>query len=296
MPTEVIQYARRVLGSVRKVRLSDEPMIDIRDRLALLTVVTGLRTIAAFGFAEKENGERMAALRGILTSQGLHCLITEQVRHRSNERYKDAIGDLVEVFDRVDAESYSRGSGKLLWVFRNAEQEEQVKKAVGRQVEVGALLGYPACCVEHHETVGTNCQRAFATAVIAAVGKDPSAVERALREDLKVAISGDPTDNENMRRTDELYPFILHVSCDACLSSDSSLSAKLNREYDALARQYDRTFHGLFREIVETGVRIGQLIGEAEKQGFRPTELKEPLRTELHRLFRRRDQLYARLF
>jgi hypothetical protein len=69
IPPEVIQYARRVLGSVRKVRFSDEPMIDIQDRLALLTVVSELRTIAAFGFAEKENGGRIETLRSILTAR-----------------------------------------------------------------------------------------------------------------------------------------------------------------------------------------------------------------------------------
>ena len=98
----------------------------------------------------------METLRGILTAQGLRCLITNQIRHRSNAPNKDVIGDLFEVFDRVDDESDARHSGRLLWVFRNPEQEEQIRKAVDRQVEVGMLLGYPACCVEQHETVGSN--------------------------------------------------------------------------------------------------------------------------------------------
>jgi hypothetical protein len=294
--TEVIQYARRVLGSVRKVRFSNEPMIDIQDRLALLTVVSGLRTIAAFGFAEKENGGRLETLRGILTSQGLNCLVTKQIRHRTNEHLTPGIGDLVKVFDRVDTESYSRDSGRLLWVSRNSEHEEQIKKAVDRQVEVGVLLGYPACCVEHHQTVGSNFERAFAAAIIAAVGKESSAVERALLEDLKVEIPGDPTDNENMRRTDDLYPFVFHVSCNACLSSDSSPTASLNREYDALARQYERAFHALFREMAKTGVQIGQLISEAEKKNLRPNELTEPFRSQLRDLFDLRDRIYARFF
>jgi hypothetical protein len=294
--TETIQYARRVLGSVRGIRLSDEPTIDIADRLALLTVVSGVRPVGAFGFAEKENGERLEMLREALVGQRLNCVTTRQIPHRDRRVLKDAIGDLAEVWERIDAESGARHTGRLLWVFQKPEMEEQINKALERKLEVGLLLGYPACCVEAHEATQTTFERAFATAIVAAVGTDPSAVERALREDRTVQIEGDPTDSENMHRTDALYPFVFHVACNSCLSSGDSPSAKLNREYDALAQQYDRVFHGLFLEMAKTGVKIHQLISEAEKQKLGPNDLSEPLSTQLQDLFDRRDQLYARFF
>ena len=77
VPTEMIQNARRVLGSVRAIRLSEEPTIDVLDRLGLLTVVSGLRNAAAFGFAESNNGAAIEILSGILSSQGLCCLVID---------------------------------------------------------------------------------------------------------------------------------------------------------------------------------------------------------------------------
>jgi hypothetical protein len=293
--TETIQYARRVLGSVRRIPFSDEPMIEVADHLALLTVVSGVRPIGAFGFAEKGNGERLEMLREILVGQRLNCVITKQIPHRDRRVLRDAIGDLAEVWERIDAESDARHTGRLLWVYQKPEMEEQIKKALDRQLEVGLLLGYPPCCVEAHEATQARFERAFAAAIVAAVGTDPGAVERALREDHKVQIEGDPTDSENMRRTDALYPFVFHVACNSCLSSDDSPSAKLNREYGALARQYDQAFHHWFQEMAKIGVEIGQVILEAEKQNLRPDELKEPLRSQLRELFDRRDRIYVHI-
>jgi hypothetical protein len=296
VPIEVVQYARRVLGSVRRIRLSESPSIDILDRLGLLTLASGLRNLAAFGFAETNNRGSVEELGGVLSAQGLHCLITSPIRPRSNEFLRDTIGDLFKIFDYIDAESYSRRSEKLLWVFRDSQQEEQVTNAVERTIEVGTLLGYPACCVERHELILINHGRAFASAIVAAVGEDPSAVERALREDLKVEIPDDSLDHENMRRSDELVPFVFHVACDACLSSDKSPSAEQNRDYEKLAQQYDRAFHHWFRQLRKTDVQIEHVIEEAETQGFRPAELEGPLKTRLEGLLAERGRIHSQFF
>ena len=159
------------------------------------------------------------------------------------------------------------------------------------------MLGYPTCCVKRHELVQGDYRRAFATAIVAAVGKDPRAVECALREDLKVEIAGeDPEDRENMVRTDELFPFVFHAACDTCLSSDQSPTAELNRNYEQLAQQYDRTFHHGFRQMRGINAQIEKLINEAESQGFGPGELKGQLRALLNSLFADRDRIYSRFF
>ncbi len=292
---EIIQRARLVLGSVRQVRLSEEEAIEIQDRLALLTVVTGLRPLAAFGFADKNNGGRLESVKRILSEQGLRGLITSQIRPRSYEPLRNEIGDLVEIFDAVDADSYARDSGRLLWVYHDPQQEEQIGKAVNRGIQSGTLLSYPPCCVEHHEAVDAHFQQAFASAIVAAVGRDPATVERALREDVKVEIAGDPTDRHDMVNTDRLYPFVFHAACRHCLASDKSQTAELNNSYEVLARQYDRAFHHWFKEMIKTEVQIEKMIGEAESQKLTPQELKEPSRSQLRELFNRRDKIYSRL-
>ncbi len=293
--TEAIQEARRILGSVRKLRLSDEPRMDIVDRLGLLTLAAGLRDVAAFGFAERNNEAKLAAVQKVLTAQGLRCLMTPQVRHVSKERLRDAIGDLFRVFDRLDAESYSQHTGKLLWAFREARQEEQIRSAVEGRIDSGLVLGYPRCCVEFHDLGQARFDRAFATATIDAVGTDPTAVERALREDLEVELEGDPGDMRNIGRSEERFPFVQHIACDECLSSEDSPTAVLNRAYSELARQFDQRFHRLSGEMVNVEVRIDRLLEEAEKKGNRPGKLAEPFRTQLESLFEERDRLYSRI-
>jgi len=296
IPTEVMAYARRVLGSVRRVRLSDVPAFDILDRVGLLTVVAGLRNVSAFGFVDRNNESRLTTLQKILTDQGLCCLITTPIERASNEPLTDEIGELFKVFDRVDAESQTPSSEKLLWVFRELGQEERIRQAVKREVSVGKILGYPTCCVEHHELVLARAKRVYSMAIVAAVGSDASAVERAYRDGLKVQLSEDPTDNEHMLRTDERFPFVMHTACDACLSSDDSPTARLDVDYGGLARQFDRRFHQLFLEMAKVRVRMDRLMAEAESKGLQPAHLGEPLRTQLAVLQHEEARIYSRFF
>lgn len=293
---QIIQRARRVLGSVRTVRLSEEEAINIQDRLALLTVVAGLRLLAAFGFGDKNNGDRLDAVKHTLSEYGLRGLITPQIQPRSHEPLRNEIGDLVEAFNAVDSDSYAQNSGRLLWVYYDARQEEQIEKAVNREFPSGALLGYPPCCVEHHESVDARLQQEFDCAIVTTVGREPAAVERALRENLQVEIDGDPTNNLNLVDTDSLYPFVFHVACRPCLASGKSQTAELNSSYEALARQYDRSFHHWFEEMMQAQVQIERLIGKLESQKLAPDRLREPHRSQLQELFSRRDKIYSRFF
>jgi hypothetical protein len=204
---------------------------------------------------------------------GLRCPITEQIRHSSHIADRDEIGDLVTALDRVDAESRSRDTGRLLWVFRERLLEEQIVDVVERRVSAGRLLEYPGCCVEHHEVVQRQFDRAFAQAIVTAVGLDPVAVERALKEDLQVELPENLGDRRNMDRSDQQFPFALNIACDACLASDDSPTAGLHRACRDLTQQVDRRFSDLFEAISRVRVQINALAREAETNGMRP-ELK----------------------
>lgn len=52
--------------ALRHVRIEDTPFEDVNGRLALLTVPTGLRQVAAVGFAEVRNEGHLRTLRDIL--------------------------------------------------------------------------------------------------------------------------------------------------------------------------------------------------------------------------------------
>ena len=297
MPSiEELQRARRVLGSVWHVRFDDIKYIDVTERFGLVTVAAGVRDVAVCGFATKNNVAQLGQLKEILDRHGLLSHMTRQVSPLPHERSEGVIGELAEVFDRVDTESYSRGTGRLLWVFSDPNRRDDIDRAVAREIQVGLLLGYPPCCVKREAILQNSRQRAFAAAIISAVGRDANAVERALREDLEVAIPADSAIDPNMLNTREHFPFVFHTACDGCLSSDQSRSVELNRSYEALATEVDRGFHRLFLDIAKLEVAEGRIFAEADKQGLRSGELEQHSNQRLQEIFRERDRLYARLF
>jgi hypothetical protein len=109
---------------------------------------------------------------------------------------------------------------------------------------IGALLDYPACCVDADELDKTELRRAFETAIVQCAGGDPDLVRRAIREDWKVELP--PAVDEQLRgehigRSIAAFPFVFHVACTACLAdSEDSPSARLNRFYRSFTTELSR--------------------------------------------------------
>jgi hypothetical protein len=109
----------------------------------LLTVVAGLRGVAAFGFGDRDNAQQLTALGKIIDGQALHSLVTPFFRDAAiNESLKDVIGDLVEVFKRVDVDSGAKNPGWLLWVCRDVAKFDEIRAVVEGHSDVGVLLAY----------------------------------------------------------------------------------------------------------------------------------------------------------
>jgi hypothetical protein len=119
------------------------------------------------------------------------------------------------------------------------------------------------------------------------------AVERALREDLEVEIpaSNDP----NIPNTQERFPFVFHIACDACIASDQSSTAEKNREYEPAALQFDRAFHRVFLQLARVEAEIHGIIDDAEERGLASGELDEVTNERLQKLFRDRDRIHRRI-
>jgi hypothetical protein len=293
---EELQRARRVIGSVRHLLFDDMKYVDVTDRFGLLTVAAGARDVAAFGFASRNNAAQMSRLKETLDRHSFQSLITDQVVPISFKYSADVAGDLVEVFDRVLAESHSRDTGRLLWVFRDTNRVDEIEKAVAGECPTGILLGYPPCCVQRESIFHLRNQHAFAAAIIGAVGKEANAVERALLDNLQVEILAESADDPNILNTRERFPFVFHTACEECLSSDQSRTAELNSSYGELAMKVDRALRRLFLEIAKLEVAAGRIFEEAEKNGLRPQELDQRANQRLREIARESDRLYARIF
>lgn len=290
-----IQETKALYDAVKHARFCDISLIDLQDRLALLTVPAGLRQVAAFGFGETNNEGRLRTVRDILVNHGLLTLLTRELRLPAAKVWEEIPTEIAEVFNRVDEDADRKRSGKLLWVLTDTQEREMIRASVRGEAEIGILLQYPTCCVQKQRERHRDCKEAFVTAIVEAVGKDPKAIERALREDKEVEIPACAVDTEDVARTSRRFPFIFHVACESCLVSDSSPSAEQNRIYERLAQQLDPEFHKAILKIAAIESDIFAVIHDAEQKDLKPGELDPASNQRLQSLFQAIDEIHDRL-
>jgi hypothetical protein len=294
-PLEKIQKTRRLLGAVRTIRFSDEVHIDLCDRFALLTVEMGLRDVAAFGFCEHKDEEFQARTKGIIEREGLQALITPPIPLKKAEASADLLVELSEVFDRVNAELDEPKTDKLLWVYLDPGARAEIEKAVsGAGVMSGLLLGYPKCCTESERVAQARTALDFREAIIAAVGKEPTAIEHALRTNLSVARPINPWD-QNVIATRRSYPFVFHVACDQCLSTPQSPTGTLNTAYASLAQKIDRALHQALIDMAKMEVALAAVVDEAEARGIEPAGPAQEINDRIQSLLRDGKRIFARI-
>jgi hypothetical protein len=229
------------LETIEGGRFWSNPYEDSRDRLSLLTVLADLRPVAALGFGDEKIS--LPKLKDILVNHGLKAVTTDGIFVPTSELVGDIPSEIAKVNDNLHQKSPRSDENKILWVFSNAEVRGKIKEVLDGTLNAGILLCYPECCVRNERQNQARVLRAFLTAIIAAVGEDPRAVERALRQNLKVNIPDDVMDCSSVPRTIQRFPFIFHIACNECLASDTSASAALNQSYEALAYNTDPALH-----------------------------------------------------
>jgi hypothetical protein len=95
------------------------------ERLAIVTVAAGLRTVAGVGFYDHKDVRAQSTLKQLLEGDGLYALVTAP--------------------DSGSLES-------LLWLFSDPSKVDEIRKVASVE-EAGLLLGYPACCVKRQHSL-----------------------------------------------------------------------------------------------------------------------------------------------
>src|SRR5262249_53695075 len=70
-----LDRARRLHGELRGVRLSNMPLVDLRDRVSVLTVAAGLRPVGVL----EGSGVQLELAREVLINHGLFTIKTRGV-------------------------------------------------------------------------------------------------------------------------------------------------------------------------------------------------------------------------
>jgi hypothetical protein len=126
-----------------------------------------------------------------------------------------------------------------------------------------------------------------------AVGKDAEAVERALREDLKVPLSAEILRDSELAKSKKRFPFVQHIACDSCLTSEGSPSGQLNRAYEELALGISPIFHRVVRELSAIESKFFAIADTIESHGVTPDTLETETREQIRHLCHERDRIYA---
>jgi len=236
------EKARLLYQATRHLQFCDIPSIDLKDRLSLATVAAGLRPV---GVLEAE-GLELEHVREEVINHGLLTCISKAVWSRIEWPGNHP---LLRYFLLMDESRKPANTRRVLWVCANPEDRKKLKSSPLIKHEAGLLLGYPACCVQFQIEVDVKANAEFLTALIAKVGNDEQSVAQALKDDVGVEVSDDVFAVENVPKTDERFPFVIHTACDSCLCSAECQSAQINASYEKLALDLDPQFHTGFLQI-----------------------------------------------
>jgi hypothetical protein len=246
----VLDLARvtRIYQATRSLAFADIPAVDIKDRLSVLTVGSGLRTIGVL----ETWGQRLPQIRDRMINHGMATSVSTCV-WSSIER---PVGTPHRAVLRALDERRVAGKPKhVLWLYAGPQEREQYRQTSFTQQQAGQLLGYPPCCVAFESRVMEQLPQAQLEALIAETGGDDARLMDHLGRVGKLAAPKIALP-DNALRTEQRLPFALHVACDACLDDSDSASAVLNAEYGELARRVDARFHALSLAVQETYCQI----------------------------------------
>jgi hypothetical protein len=285
-----IEAASRIYRLVRHLRFEPEPWTALKCLLALLAVVARAKPSAAFGFLSDNNEGDLRALRDTLVGIGLPTVITRPIYKSASRHLGGFPPKVVRAFQKSDSESYERRHDYLLWVGADPKMRSEIKAAVYDPLRVGAVLGYPDCCVLDENSRNERMNRAFATALVEKVGDDEARVLEALRRNLKVDIEFDPGDN--LVRTDEEFPFVFHIACDTCLRESAAPSAHLNQEFEHLANTVDVSLQQTLIAMSKIAVEIGRIAHDSDARGLSPDTVDRPTVLNLEYLATRAEETY----
>jgi hypothetical protein len=226
-PVRPLTYKqRRLYGRTDGILLDEIPQEDAHERVGLLTVIADMRPVALFLGVEEPDRLQIERLFGHsevkpIIAPGPATAYTWESHNRS---------EITSLFRKRD-------DTPSLWLCHSSEHARVISDGMD-QVAAGVLLRYPRCCIDAQQREKARFESAVIAGYIRAFGEDTERIGRALLEDRKVEI--DWEDDYHVPCTTARFPFVQHIACGACLSSESSPTDILNSEYRQLVEDVDR--------------------------------------------------------
>lgn len=249
---QALERAKSVYGATKKLQLADIPPLDITDRISLLTVAAGLRPVGVL----EADGLAITQIRDVLISHGFSTSLANSVW--SERRIDPTDPDAVLLSILYSNKKAPSSSKKVLWIYENTTTRTTYKNVALNMDDAGLLLSYPDCCVRNQLKSNQKLHLAFLAALVRKFGNDTQAIANAIKEDVGVDVPEMEENFSDVSRTSALFPFVIHIACEACLQSDSSPTAALNSTYSSLIFHIDPAMH---RTVLEMSSLLNKMTG-----------------------------------
>jgi hypothetical protein len=245
-----VDKASRVYRATHSLAFADIPVVDMKDRLSVITVAAGLRRVGVL----ETWGQRLPQIRERMISTGLATSVATCVWSSIERPVDTPHWEVLQALDEL------RVAGKpkhVMWFYPNPKEREQQRRRNFTQQQAGVLLQYPPCCIAFESAVMSRLPEAQLQSLVGEIGADNAKLMGRLRRNAKLDSPKIPLPDNGLR-TEQRLPFALHVACDACLSDSESPSAVVNAQYSELVRNLDAALHALFLAIQQTYCQITQ--------------------------------------
>jgi hypothetical protein len=236
-----INKAKRIFEATRQIKFANIPAIDMKDRLSVLTVASGLRKVGVL----ETWGQRLPRTRELMIDYGLFTSVAtcvwSTIERPDTTPYHN-------VLHALDEKRVADKPQHVLWLYAEGQHRAQYRQLKFTQQQAGTLLQYPACCIAFESSFMKQWPQAQLDTLMAEADSD-NAKLLAIVRGTKSLPSPKIELPDNGLRTEQSFPFVLHVACDACLASPDSPSAVLNSRYGALVNAVDPGFYELFLNV-----------------------------------------------
>lgn len=133
-------------------------------------------------------------------------------------------------------------SPPVLWVYRNPSLEDIIHRTVSGEINVSAALGYPECCVYHHDEQGVRLSELLVE------GYKNQHGARSVEDLIHLAVTDAEVEIDGFDLPDRLtksrakFRYAQITACPPCLNSNSSPAAEINWAMRRLARRLSPHF------------------------------------------------------
>lgn len=247
----VSKINKRIIRKVGKLKTNPIPMFDVKNKLELFAVKTGLKpAFQGCRRVECESGNELSLLRQIA--------VMMKLKHKTTANPPLYFSRNPTVRSSFLKAYYNQRDFEALWVYNSSVVETEINDCILGKLNEGHIFGYPECCIRwHEETRVLEVESSFED-LEKHMSRNPLLIQQLqieTEEEMYKSILNMPYPtkendkvweviNEHILGTYEKYPFVPHWACLDCLKGKNRETEELNEKYKELALAID--FHEEF--------------------------------------------------